>query len=183
MGKDNLTSGLELEALGKLFRICSEKEQKDKALNPNQERAELLLDHLARTIQLEHSKNVALSEDIKHLSEISGISSGTTIRDLLTNSETDLILIRKLKDTYKRLAQSENSKAEKDVASAIYYAAIGHAIIYEGTRITSFSYKELSEYFSKFSQVKWISQDLCFLFKKAHKNCHKKMETDYKNLK
>jgi hypothetical protein len=181
MVKDNLTSGLELEALGKIFKICSEKEEKDKALNPNQERAELLLDHLARTIQLETLK-VALSEDIKHLSEISGISAGTTIRDLLANSETELTWIRKLKDTYKRLAQSDCSKAEKDVASAIYYAAIGHAIIYRGTRITSFSYRELSEYFSKFNQKKWISQNLCTLYKKAKDYCHNKIETNNKEL-
>jgi hypothetical protein len=176
MGKDKFTSGLELEALGKLFKICSEKEQKGRVLNSNQERAELLLDHLARTIQLDTLKNVPLSEDIKHLSEISGISSGTTIRDLLTNSEMDQILIRKLKDTYKRLAQSDCSKAEKDVASAIYYAAIGHAIIYRGTRITSFSYKELTEYFSKFSKKKWIPQNLSKMYKEAKEYCVRRID-------
>jgi len=183
MSKDDITSDLGPKDLSKLFKICSEKETDDKPVNSNQKRKELLLDRLADTIQLENITNTALSAEMKHLCEISGISTGTTIRDLIVTPETDIRFIRKLKDNYKSSFKISKSKAEQDAATAIYYAAIGHALIFHGKRITSFSYKELSEAFSKFSRIKWISHDLREIYKKAQEYCGNKADTSDKEFK
>lgn len=171
MSNQDLTANLGPQELNKLLRVCSESQDEGPPLDADQHRRELLLDHLGEAIQRENAKNEILSEDFRHLCEISGIFTGVTLRDLLLNGETDPVLIGQLKDYYKQIAYAAAAQPEKDVAAALYYAAIGHALIFQKKKITSFSYRELEEAFTRFGRIAWITTELDHIFAQARECC------------
>jgi hypothetical protein len=87
-------------------------------------------------------------------------------------------LIKKIKEHGKSLSQSTKVDVEHDIANAIYYAAIAHALIYHDFKITKFSYKELEKALSFFAQTDWVSTDLLELFAKAVKYCQDRLNNN-----
>jgi hypothetical protein len=174
MGKESPTSGLEADKLHELFRICSEVPPAEEQTDSDQEKTELLQDILAETLPVEVPKG-NLNERLTTLCQISGISSGESINNLLSNTKTDASLLRKIKDYFKKQSAATKSESEHEVANTVYYAAIASALVNHGIRISSFSYKNLLESFDRLTQENWISKDIVQLFVKAQKVCTNKL--------
>jgi len=171
MKKKSTTFGLTPGKISNLLKVCAESFGNDVDMETKQKKTELLQDRLSETLLTGSLKGSPLSKELAHLCHISGIAAGESIRNLLINPGTDIKLIEKIKEHGKSLSQSTKADAEHDIANAIYYAAIAHALIYQNLKITKFSYKELEKALSFFTQTDWVSTDLRELFAKAVKYC------------
>lgn len=174
MKKKPTTSDLEPSKLAEILNVCSEAQSPDADLSEDQRKAEMLQDRLSETLLSGSLKDSPLRKELHHLCCIAGIASGEPIRNLLINPETDMELIQKIKEHGKRLSQVTSSGVEHETANVIYYAAIAHALAYNDDKITQFSYEELDNSFTVFTNTDWISSDLIRLFEKAATYCREK---------
>jgi len=179
MTKDPTTFGLKPEKLGKLLNLCSDPDKSKKNeinIDVDQQRAELLQDRLAETLITGSPKKSPLRKELTRLCRMSGLAAGESIRNLLGNNNTDIELLKKIKEHAKSLSQGVSETTEHDAANAIYVASVACALIYHNKKITKFSYEHLEGSFDSFSQMEWLSSDLCDLFKRASKFCQNKMK-------
>ncbi|NQT83630.1 hypothetical protein HQ563_11435 [bacterium] len=98
-------------------------------------------------------------------------AAGQTMAHLLLTSETDLAVIKTIKDYGKELAQRRDTDSEQIAGTAIYYAAIASALVFHQHRITQYPPEKLHEAFSKLQQKPWIPSELMGLFEKAIHIC------------
>jgi hypothetical protein len=178
MKKKTTTFGLTPEKVSNLLKVCAESSNKDVDMETKHKKTELLQDKLSETLLTGSLKDSPLSKELTQLCYISGIAAGESIRNLLINPGTDIELIKKIKEHGKSLSQSTKVDVEHDIANAIYYAAIAHALIYHDFKITKFSYKELEKALSFFAQTDWVSTDLLELFAKAVKYCQDRLNNN-----
>jgi hypothetical protein len=183
MKKKSTTFGLTPEKISNLLKVCAESCGNDVDMETKQKRTELLQDRLSETLLTESLKDSPLSKELTHLCRISGIAAGESIRNLLTNPGTDIELIEKIKEYGKNLSQGAKADVGHDIANAIYYAAIAHALIYHNIKITKFSYKELEKAMSFFAQTDWVSTDLLSLFENTAQYCQDRLNKKTKGGK
>lgn len=176
MGNEPTTFGLDPDKLARIMKICSESAQVEDKMTSNQQKEELLQDHLSETLLTGSLKNSLLRKELTQICRVSGLLAGEPIRDLLTSSKTQIDLIEKIKEHGKKLSKSASSEAEHDTANAIYYAAIAYALVFHNRKITKFSYKDLGQAFEIFSRPKWVSSDLAGLFERARQYCQDKVK-------
>jgi len=172
MEKEPTTSGLKPDKLGELLSICSENSQAK--IGPDQEKAELLHDHLAETLPFEACKDGFVAENLSHLCQVPGLLTGESIRNLLNHSQTNISLIKKVKDYGKKLSKCATSESERDIANVIYYAAIANALVFHDLKISRFSYENLKNTFSTLIKSNWLTPDITQLFKTACNFCRQK---------
>jgi hypothetical protein len=101
---------------------------------------------------------------------------GKPLGKVLFDVNTELDIIKSIKDYGKKLAARRDSEADHSAATAIYFAAIASALLFHGERITSYSYEHLRESFNELIEGTWIPQELSRHFSKARKMCEKKGE-------
>lgn len=174
MKKKSTTFGLEPEQLASLLGIGSETRRLYRKSNPDQKKAEMLRRRLRGTLPLDKSQVEMLPAVLSHLCHTIGLLAGETNMDLLLNPDTDIYLIKRVKDYYKKLSRHAESEVEYETAKAVYFAAIASALVFHKLRITKFSYKNLKSLFASLLKKKWIPRDLAVLFNDARKYCKKK---------
>ena len=176
MKKDSTTFGSDPDKLAKLWTIGADTKKDRIKLDENQAKSELLHDMLASKMPLDEAVAQmlpkVLSELCKHIKPFTGDSFGL----LLSDPDTDLSVLKRIKDYSKNLSKNFHSEAEHDVVAVIYYAAIASALINYGQRISSFSYENLLNAFSSMLEARWITPKLIDLFQKAHEYCAKKVK-------
>lgn len=92
---------------------------------------------------------------------------GPPIQELLQAPETDVSVLRRIKEYAKVLGTRAESGVEKDVFLAVYFAAIAAAMVSHSERITEHSDDDLAQFFDCFARAPWISTDVAGLFKRA----------------
>ena len=102
--------------------------------------------------------------------EVSNFHGGT-IGALLLDPEADLTAIAYLKDYAKESAKTEDDGSSREIATALYYAAIASALVFHGKKITGLSKHELDISFSALAETPWITPDIVELFKTAQIIC------------
>ena len=137
-------------------------------------KSDLLIDLLASKLPTDPALIETLPTVLRSLSEELQSVSGKPLGDLLRNPETKISRIRKIKDFVKEIGASAKDEVEREVALAIYFAAIANALVYHNVKISQYSYAELEQSFETLSGHDWIPPNLGKLFKKAHKYCSKK---------
>ncbi len=161
------TFGLDPERMADLLRIGFEIGDSVAEVSADEEKGELLLDRLAEPLLLDPSY-VRLLPDAPHLlSNAMELCSGNTIEDLLLNKDVEVGLVKKVKDLNNKFSRRTDSKVEKDVAIAIYYAAIASAMVFRGQKITGFEYSDLEKSFEQLQGKSWMPTDLRNLFERA----------------
>ena len=100
--------------------------------------------------------------------------SGLPLGDILQDSQTKIAVIRRIKDFAKELGNSAKDKIERDVALAVYFAAIASALVFHEARISQYSYEQLAQSFEAFGEDNWITPSLATMYKGARKYCVKK---------
>lgn len=169
MKKKSTTFGIEPKNLQSLFNIGRDTGKDNVKKGDNQNKNEMLHHLLRQALPLEKCQIDMLPAALGQLCHTIGLLAGETIFDLLQNPSTDISVIERIKKYGKGLSANAESKAEHDAATAIYYAAIAHALAFHDQRITKFSYKKLETSFSRLAKEKWITRDLSVLFKIAGK--------------
>jgi hypothetical protein len=99
--------------------------------------------------------------------------AGDRIGKLLQDPQTDISLIRVIKDHGRRVS-SNPSQAEHQAGNTIYFAAIAHALVFHHVRITTLSYAELQKSFQSLTGQSWIPHWLIGLFDRAAGVCQAK---------
>ncbi|MFC1603549.1 hypothetical protein ACFL5F_00855 [Planctomycetota bacterium] len=165
------TFGLSPDKLAGLWNIGSDSDETEKAADPDIEKTELLEDMLSGPLPKHLPKATSRTKKQIHPKSIVNYLTDVPIEKLLNNPETDIVLLRKVKDHAKKLSGNAKSQAEYHVANTIYYASIASALIFHDRRITKFSYKDLEGYFQRLDQEQWLPEALHGLFMKACKYC------------
>ncbi len=175
MKKESTTFGLSSEKMAKLFSIGAEIVRSEKESDQDQVKAELLSDRLAETLPLDRSMAKYLPAALIRLCDRLGVLAGEPIGKLIENPESDVWLIRKVKNYSKNLSECAKSEAENDTAIAIYYAAIANALAFRGRRITKFSMESLDSSFASLIDKPWMPKEFIALFRKAQQLCQGKL--------
>jgi hypothetical protein len=171
MNKKSKTFGLDPRKLADLLLVGSDTKQPEGQVTPDQERSELLRDRLGEAMPLDSSVPGTVPISPNSLCQALGVLGGKPIMELLQNPESDISLIECIKRYNHRLSKCTKSKAERDVAITLYYAAIACALVFHKKKITTFSFETLGHSFSSLVGKPWISTQLVVLFKEARKVC------------
>ena len=174
MKEESTTQGVNPEQLRRLFDIGRDTKKSDEAKGGNQQRTEMLCRSLSQPLPLDQSPIDLLPSSLGPLCHSISLFAGETISELLSNPSTDIPFIQSIKRWSKEWSTQTKSIEEKDVAVAIYYASIAHALVFHNRRITRFSYKELESAFSRLVNKEWITKDLSALLLMAGKVCKEK---------
>ena len=165
------TFGLNPEKLVALMRIVSDNCGAYNQMSPEQKKSELLYDQLREALltDLTVSGGVPIIPD--DLSDVLRLQGSKSIREILQNQESDILIIKKIKDYYSKLSEDTDSIIERDVAIVIYYTAIASAMVFHNEKISKLSYRRLERSFSSLISKSWISTELIKLFAEAQKLC------------
>ena len=97
--------------------------------------------------------------------------AGQALAQLLMNPQTDLVIVRTLKDYAKALSRCGAQAPEHTAAIVVYYAAIASALVFHGKRITRHSYETLRVAFSQLAEKNWLPRELKMLFRSGREAC------------
>lgn len=164
-------SNLKKDKLHELLKLCTESGPVGTKGDPDQIRSELLEDLLARPLPDESLSSSALSEHLDSICEISGLKASVGVRELLFQPETDIATLHRIRKEGKALLRQAASPEQKDVGTALYYAAIASALVFHQERISKLSEKDIAQVLSDLSRAIWLPSDLARLLAKARKCC------------
>lgn len=168
--KEETTYGLSPDRLARLLALGLQDSEKEEESPEDQSSGEVLQEMLDRELSVDPATPDSLAAVLKRPPD--EVVAGTqTLGDSLLGSETHLEVIKTLKDYGKELVRSEGSEARKAAATAIYYAAIGSALLFHNRKITQHSFEKLEEAFADLEQKDWIPPDLQDLFLRALAAC------------
>lgn len=178
--KKETTYGASSEGLSRLLPIGVEKPHAGENPGSDPTPAELLQKILTDKLPLDPAVPHSLPAVLKWPGHELLAASGHTMAHLLLSSETDLAVIKTIKDYGKELVRRGASDCERAAGTAIYFAAIASALVFHQERITQHSNEKLHEAFSKLQQKPWIPSELGNLFQWAREKCDQqkgKLET------
>ena len=167
MKKESTTFGLVPDKLAKLRTISGDREGDRIERTDDQIRSEHLHDLLAEKMPVDQALAQILPDVLAEICEEIKPFTGHSFSQLILNPDTDLRVLKRIKDFTKEWQKKAASDLERDVLAAIYYAAIASALVHHGQRITSFSRDTLKKTFSSLITKNWLTGDLKALFKKA----------------
>ena len=171
MAKETSTFGLSSKKLINLLEIAEETGQPKGQVDQQRKKTELLHDYLAQTLAVYRYAGKELPTKQSQLRNTINVLSSEPIGKLLQDPNTDIGLIRMIKDYSSSFSKRAQSKTEHQIANTIYYAAIAHALFYYDRRITRYTYENLEKSFTKLVNEKWIPQNIAILFTKAVEIC------------
>ena len=171
MDKRPTTFGLSPNKLAGLWNIGSDADEAEKATDLDSKKTELLRDLLAGTLPTQSPRAKSRPKKQTHQKSVFSFLPEVPIEKLLHNPETDISLLREIKDHGKKLSGNAQSQVEYQVANTIYYAAIASALVFRDQRITKFSYKDMEKYFRRLGHENWIPEALRELFTRACEYC------------
>ena len=168
--KEETTYGLSPDRLARLLALGLQGSEKEEESPEDQSPGEVLQGMLDRRLSLDPATPDSLAAVLKRPPDEVAVGA-QTMGDSLLGSETDLEVIKTLKDYGKELVRSEGLETRKAAATAIYYAAIGSALLFHDRKITQHSYAKLQEAFADLEQKDWIPPELQDLFQRALAAC------------
>ena len=171
--KEETTYGLSPDRLARLLALGLQGSENEEESPEDQSSGEALQAMLDRGLSVDPATPDSLAAVLKRPPD--EVAAGTqTMGDSLLGSETDLEIIKTLKDHGKELVRSVDSEAKKAAATAVYYAAIGSALVFHDQKITQHSREKLAEAFADLEQKDWIPSELRDLFGKAKAACQER---------
>jgi len=169
MDRESSTFGLGSDRLAQLFGIGGDEPPAQSSASESDKKAELLHDILAEAVPLFDS----IQDKPDDFKQTIDALSGESVGKLLLDPETNIALIRKIKDYARRLSGRAESQARRYVSNTIYYGAIANALVFHEVLITKFSKAELAESFQKLTNQQWIPEYLGCLFEEGLRRCQK----------
>ncbi len=166
---------LNIEQRTRLLRLGLHSSHERVGQAVDRHKGDLLLDVLASKLPTNPALIETLPTVLRSLSEELQSVSGKPLGVLLPCPETKIVLVRRIKDFAKELGATAKDEAEREVALALYFAAIANALVYHHVRISQYSYAELEQSFETLGGYNWIPSHLKRLFMKAQRYCNKKI--------
>ncbi|MBN1506408.1 MAG: hypothetical protein JW955_06160 [Sedimentisphaerales bacterium] len=173
MDKESKGHHLRPEKLARLWDIGSDVhiEAADSAGAGEERYAELLHDWLARQLPPDPVQTQdlvsLLPEALGQICQEVRPFSGDSIGFLLTHADTDVQVLRRIKDYAKELGAPPAGEVEREVALAVYFAAIAAALVSHETRISQHGDARLRSAFEALSERNAVPSELRSLFRKA----------------
>ena len=126
---------------------------------------ELFVEQLAEKCPaISLSFSLTILDDLKRQMQV---YAGCSIGEILADPNSNLILIKEIKEHHKLKANAASSKAEQHIATAVYFAAIAHAILHHGAQISEHSPEYLTNSLISLEKKKWITPDIRSLYDQA----------------
>ncbi len=169
--KDDTTYGLSPEKLGRLLAMGLKNGDAEDGLGSGHTTGEVLQDMLSRELPLDPTIPDSVPAVLNPPCDELIPATGSTIRDILLSSRTDLAVVKTVKDYGKQLARRGGSEAAQAAATVLYYAAIAAALVFHQHKISQHSYQKLDKAFTELEQKPWVSPELKGLFQKAQGIC------------
>lgn len=178
MAKETSTFGLSSKKLVNLLKIAGLTGQAHEDVDQHRVKTDLLHDYLAQTLEVYKYAGEEQPAKQSQLRNTINVLSSEPIGKLLQNPETEIDIIRIIKDYSSKFSKRTKSKTEHQVANTIYYAAIAHALLFHSRRITRYTYESLSKSFAKLTKENWVPNNMSNLFVQAAKACQQKIIND-----
>lgn len=169
--KDDTTYGLSPEQLARLMALGLEGADAQKRLAASRKSAQAFQEMLTTRLPLDPANPDSLPAVLNRSCDEFLSAADRTMGDLLLNPETDLAIIRSLKDYEKELVRRGGREAKQAVATTVYYAAIASALVFHQNKITQHSYQKLHEAYVELGRKPWVSSRLRELFRRARAVC------------
>jgi hypothetical protein len=163
------TYGLRLDQLAGLFAMG--REIAIDQPEGGQRMTELLKEHLTSALPTGVIVLDALMMMIGQMGYETRSLSGKTLKDVLLDRQSDIGLLRAIKECSKRLSLRLESKVEAAIATTLYYAAMASALVFHDAKVTQHSYRALDEALAMLMAKPWMDQDLITLFAQARYIC------------
>lgn len=116
-----------------------------------------------------------LRETLNMLIDSAGASASglddKSLDEILLSPQSDLELIRAIKEGSKTLSCTLDSQSETALARTIYFAAIAAALVHHGAKITQMTDEALAEALALLSEKPWMTPELIELFSRARGIC------------
>jgi len=174
MQDESISAGLSSDQLARLWNIGSDGGQEHRRADTDQQRHELLLDHLAGSLPPDQALIELLPKVLGQLCQQLRPFAGESLRTLLLDPKVDVLVLERIKDHAKERGIIAKSEVEREVALALYFAAIAAAILYHGTKISQHPWRDLEPSLKALSRQAWIPSDLLGLFTTAASYCKNK---------
>lgn len=140
---------------------------------PARDQAQAMQQILAQELPLDARAHNALPDVLGRPSEEELEHACRTAGDALISSESSLVALKALQEYGKQLASKQSNEPESVAGRAVYYAAIGNALVYHGAKISSLTYDSLVKGFANLEGQDWVPPELRQLFATAGLLCRK----------
>jgi hypothetical protein len=160
------TDSLELNDRQKT-RLLSLGLEPDRPVTPpdeNEQRGDLLCDILRCPLPADVSEHGAVPPGVGKPCPGFRTVAGPPLGELLQDPQTEVAVLRRVKEYAKSLGCNAGSEVEKDVFLAVYFAAIAAAMVFHNELITEHFARDLTQFLDSFAQAAWMPTDLKDLF-------------------
>jgi hypothetical protein len=172
--KGETTDGISPERLAQLLAMGLEDHHSGGNPGHSQTPAEVLQNILDTQLPLDPMHPNSLPTVLRWTSEEVLSAAGRTIRDLLLDPDTHLVVIKTLKDYGKGLVRRAGCGAKETAATLIYYAAIASGLVFHERKITRHSFETLHGAYTELDKKTWIPSELKDLFARARAVCQQR---------
>ena len=170
MKKNSTTFNLDKKKLRRLLKIGLKSPGAESRF-PDQKKTQLWRDILDKHLPIDESQIEKLPEVLADFCQTLGLLTGDKLGECLRNQDTELSVIENIKQYAKVLSRKSRTDEEHIIAKTLYYSAIAHALLNQKTKITEYSYAELTKAFDRLRKVDWMEDYFILLFAKAWKHC------------
>jgi hypothetical protein len=154
-----------------LFSLGAEEPDPADEKGDNEKMTGLLREQLMRALPERSLLFEALVMMMEQQGYDTGPLAGRPLGQVLVSSESDVGLLRAIKESSKTLSCTLDSEAETALATTIYYAALAGALVHHDKKITQNPYAKLDESFALLIGKKWMARELTALFSEARRIC------------
>jgi hypothetical protein len=164
------------EQLASLLGIGIRGEAEEGEAQDAQTMREWLRDGLASQLPLDTADEKSLPATLgRPCPELTALA-GRLLGEVLLDSQTDLSVLKTIKEYGKTLSARAGKGPSRAGAVAIYYAAIASAVLFHHEKITEHSYRSLARSLEMLIEKPWMAPKLVGLFVEARKVCQPEME-------
>jgi len=169
MDRDHIL-GLAPRKLARILGLTLAGDREDQTLGENGV-AELLDRCLHARVPDKGNQELTWSGFLENLKADSEIPDGIVLVGLLTNSMSSLKTVKAVRKCAKQRAARNVMDPEYSVAITLYFAAIAHALVFHGAKITTYSYSALETSFNRLVSKPWMPEELGILLARAGDYC------------
>jgi len=172
------TYGLRPDQMAGLFSVGSDDPDPEDQDSNNERMARLLQEQLTCTLPQGSLFCDALLMVMERQGWDLNSLAGQSLGQLLLDAQSDVELLKTIKDSSKALLRDLDSHADSALATVTYYAALASALVHRAQKISQYSFAELSESFTQLTEKQWMAKDLVALYSQAQRICESRCKSE-----
>ena len=165
------TYGLTLDQMAGLFAMGADDPDPAAGRAGDEALRDLLHEQLTRTDPKRSVLRDALVMMIASSGTDAGALANRPLGEILLNPQSDLGLLRAIKECSKTLSGNLDSRTEAALARTVYFTAIAAALVHHDAKITQNSCETLAESLTILMGKRWMAPQLARLFSQARQVC------------